>query len=104
MEDIPDKPAGTPASEAEARLDEIKQALFRGRKIEAIRFYRDSLGGDLASVKEAVEKLETRLRQEEPDSFKAPAAGSGCGTAVLAAGVLLTGAVATWLLHGPAGS
>lgn len=54
----------------------IKEALFRGQKIQAIKLYRKSTASGLAEAKNAVEKLEAELRSQFPEKFIAkPAAG-----------------------------
>lgn len=40
---------------------EIEAAIRSGRKIDAIRMYRETYGTDLKSAKEAVEALQSRL-------------------------------------------
>lgn len=74
----------SPAPEAGV-LSPIAALLFAGRKIDAIKLYREQVkpGAGLKESKEAVEKLETGLRAQHPEKFTAPAQKSGC-TAVLA--------------------
>ncbi len=62
----------------EDKLERIKQSLFQGRKIEAIKLYRKGTGRGLKEAKEAVEKLETELRAASPEKFTAPTGGKGC--------------------------
>ncbi|HYN80491.1 MAG TPA: hypothetical protein VES88_03245 [Gemmatimonadaceae bacterium] len=50
--------AGTEVAEVDA---EIEAAIRSGRKIDAIRLYRETYGTDLKSAKEAVEALQSRL-------------------------------------------
>jgi hypothetical protein len=59
----------------EEPLTRIKEALFQGRKIEAIRVYRECTGTGLGEAKPAVERLEAELRAAEPDKFAGPAGG-----------------------------
>jgi ribosomal protein L7/L12 len=47
----------------------VKEAIFRGRKIEAIKRYREQTGCGLKESKEAVERLEAELRVSSPESF-----------------------------------
>ena len=56
----------------EEPMTQIKEALFRGRKIDAIRQYRESTGAGLAEAKAAVEQMEAELRTAEPDRFGGP--------------------------------
>ncbi len=53
----------------EEMLALIKDSLFRGRKIDAIKFYRDCTGAGLADAKAAVERLEAELRAVSPEKF-----------------------------------
>lgn len=73
----------SPAPEAGA-LSPVADLLFAGRKIDAIKLYRERVqpGAGLKESKEAVEKLEAGLRTQHPEKFTAHAK-SGC-TAVLA--------------------
>ena len=57
----------------------VKEALFRGHKIEAIKLYREGVADcGLAEAKTAVEKMETELRSTAPEKFTAPVSGGGC--------------------------
>lgn len=76
----------------------IQDALFRGRKIEAIKLYRESRSVGLAEAKSEVDKLEARLRQESPDRFQAAPAGKGCLGITVGVVLLVAGAtVLLWL-------
>jgi hypothetical protein len=50
-------------------MEKIKEAIFRGSKIEAIHLYRESTGSNLLEAKTAVEQLEVELRAAEPNRF-----------------------------------
>ena len=65
-------------------LSPLAELLFAGRKIDAIKLYREQVkpGAGLKESKEAVERLEAGLRAQHPEKFSAKAK-SGCG-AVLA--------------------
>ena len=78
-------------SEDETRA--ITDCLLAGRKIEAIKIYREATGVGLKEAKEAIDALAASLREKYPDRF--PAAKAGCG-AMIAAGlfVLAFGGVA----------
>ncbi|MDP9176071.1 MAG: hypothetical protein M3O61_00155 [Gemmatimonadota bacterium] len=52
---------GSAGSEAAPVDVEIEAAIRAGRKIDAIRLYRETYGTDLKSAKEAVEALQSRL-------------------------------------------
>jgi hypothetical protein len=64
-------PSGPPigASIPEESMAQIKEAIFQGRKIEAIRLYRECTGTGLGEAKPAVDRLEAELRAAEPDKF-----------------------------------
>ena len=80
--------------------EELKQRLskpiFAGRKIEAIKIYREQMNVGLKDAKEAVEALSQELRLEFPEQFNA-SEKSGCGSAavfliaVVSFGILATG-------------
>ena len=53
-------------------MDQVNEALFRGRKIDAIRLYRQATGADLKQSKDFVQALEARLRAQMPERFIAP--------------------------------
>lgn len=69
------------------RAELIKDALFIGRKLAAIKLYQQQTGLDLATAKEAIEKLETELRLSSPERFSPPKA-SGCFSIVVAIGLI----------------
>jgi hypothetical protein len=64
--------------------EEIKAALFHGRKIDAIKLYRQVSGQGLKEAKDFVETLEEELRVSDPTRFVAGPRGKGCGVGVLA--------------------
>jgi hypothetical protein len=64
-----------PEPDAEA----IRQSIFAGRKIEAIKRLRESTNLDLAEAKTMVEQLEGELRKSSPEKFTAKP-GNGCST------------------------
>lgn len=75
------------------QLEQVKQAILAGRKIEAIKLHREATGLGLKESKEAVEQLETELRRTTPDRFSQAPVKSGCFPALLF-GVGF--AIATW--------
>jgi hypothetical protein len=81
-----DKPI--PEADAEA----IRQSIFAGHKIEAIRRLRASTDMDLHGAKKMVEQLEQELRSTSPEKFTATA-GKGCSTtAAILIGIVVIGA------------
>jgi len=65
----------------EAQAAQIREFVFAGRKIQAIKLLRESTGLQLVDAKTVVEKLEAELRQTSPEKFTARK--SGCGTGVV---------------------
>ena len=53
-------------------LQRIRDALFQGRKIEAIKIYRGATLTGLAEAKSAVEQYEVELRISTPQTFQKP--------------------------------
>ncbi len=62
--------------------DELMAELFAGRKIAAIKIYREVTGLGLAEAKDFVDTLETRLREEVPEKFTSPKS-AGCSSVIL---------------------
>jgi hypothetical protein len=60
--------------------DAITASLYAGRKIEAIKRYRQVTGKGLKESKDFIEALEARLREQSPEPFQGP---SGCGAGVV---------------------
>lgn len=56
---------------------EIESHLFAGRKIQAIKLFREHTGEGLKDAKEVLEEHEAKLRDEFPDKFEHEE-GSGC--------------------------
>ena len=65
----------------EQQRAEILDAIKAGRKIEAIKLYRDATGAGLKEAKEFIEELTAQLLEEDPNAIQS--SGSGCATAVL---------------------
>jgi hypothetical protein len=53
-------------------MDQVNEALFRGRLIDAIRIYRQATGSGLKEAKDFVQTLEARLRAQMPERFTGP--------------------------------
>jgi len=84
------KPAPAPLAQNPA----INEAVFAGKKIQAIKLYREQTHTGLAEAKRAVEEIEKQLRLSAPGLFTAPAS-KGCLVSLVA--FTLTGA-ALWKL------
>ena len=83
---------------SDQQVREVTDHLLAGRKIAAVKVYREATGVGLKEAKESVEALEASLREKHPDKF--PAAKAGCG-AMIAIGLFATalaGVAGGWLL------
>lgn len=69
----------------EETKQQIAEAIFTERKIEAIKLYREATGQGLAEAKEFIEKLTDELREKSPEKFKPLTSdtAAGCGSAAL---------------------
>ena len=94
LETSPDAPL-SPGPETGA-LSPLADLLFAGRKIDAIKLYREQVkpGAGLAEAKESVEQLEAGLRAQHPEKFTAKAK-SGCATVLAVLAVLVV--VLVWV-------
>jgi hypothetical protein len=81
----------------QATHEAIKEALFAGQKILAIKLYREMNKVGLADAKTAVEKLEVELRAASPERFTAAPRAGGCFGAIAVIGLL--GAALGKVLH-----
>ncbi len=57
---------------------EIADHVFAGRKIAAIKLYREHSGQGLKESKDFVEALEAELRAKDPGKFAPVTPGKGC--------------------------
>lgn len=80
------------AGELEGAVAPVVELLFAGKKIPAIKLYREQVkpGTGLAEAKEAVERLEAGLRAQHPEKFTASAQKSGCAAALFGAVAIFT--------------
>lgn len=83
-------------------IQQIANEIFSGRKIQAIKLYREHSGTDLKAAKDFVESMEAELRAKQPGKFTAPPAGKGClgMLAVLGVGALAVAAALARVLRG----
>ncbi len=80
-----------PAPMSPELTKQITDTIYAGRKIEAIKLYREHSGQGLKESKDFIDALERELREKEPTKFTAPPPGKGClGAAIL----LVTGTLA----------
>lgn len=79
------KPA-VPTSE----MDKILEAIYRHRKLEAVKLYRQWKSCSLLEAKEFVEQLTERLKVESPDKFSANSKPVGCFGVLLMLIVVVT--------------
>lgn len=77
----------------EEKLTPIRDALYRGELIAAIKLHRDATGSGLKEAKEAVEKLDAELRASSPDKFTSLPRRAGCFAMIVVLGVLSLGAI-----------
>ncbi len=84
----------SPISDEE--MEQVRAAIFAGRKIEAIKLYREASGAGLKDAKDFVEALEDELRKAAPERFTAPPSKSGCGLGMVFLGGLVGMLAWTW--------
>lgn len=80
---------------SDADYERIKDLIFSGNKIGAIKAYRQTMGVDLANAKTGVEELTAELRESTPERFQEPT-GKGCARVTLF--VVAFACLASWLL------
>lgn len=78
-------------------MEEISEAILAGRKIEAIKRYREATGEGLKDAKDVIDGIEASLAKEHPDWIKPK--GSGCA-AMLALGALASLAIYAFVSGG----
>jgi ribosomal protein L7/L12 len=79
----------------------INAEIFGGRKIEALKLYREATGCQLIDAKQAVEDIEKDLRQQQPENFAREATKSGCLGVMACCALFVGGAVMAtiYILH-----
>ena len=85
-----------PSQLPDEKIEAIRDALFRGNKIQAIKHYREATCLGLAESKAFIDALELRLKQQEPEQFAAAAKKAGCIGVIGIVGA--TTALARWWL------
>jgi hypothetical protein len=59
-------------------LSSIREALYEGQKIQAVKLHREATGSSLREAKNAIEALELELRATTPERFLAKPSSPGC--------------------------
>jgi hypothetical protein len=77
----------------EQKQQEIEAAVLGGKKLEAIKLYREASGLGLKEAKDWVEELERQLRFKQPEKFSALPKKAGCFGMVMATAVALSATV-----------
>ena len=73
-------------------MDEINAEIFAGRKIGAIKLYREATGEGLKESKDFIEALSIRLHEESSEKFQVEPGKGGCAGVLLFVAVILGGA------------
>lgn len=69
--------------------ERISESILAGRKIDAIKAYREATGEGLAEAKRAIEEITASLAQDHPELAAKPAAG--CASVIVFSTVLAYG-------------
>jgi len=69
----------------EEQIADISNALAGGRKIEAIKIYRDATGEGLKEAKDFIEALIPKLKEQDPEKYATLSDGKGGGCASVVA-------------------
>lgn len=67
----------------EEQIEQIADALAAGRKIEAIKIYREATGKGLAEAKEFIDALVPKLQEQDPERFAKLSQRGGCASVIL---------------------
>lgn len=76
------------------KLEQLRDAIFARRKIEAIKLYREFSGSDLVDAKNYIEKLTSELETQHPEKFAPKPKGCSVAAVVLLLGFILLALVA----------
>jgi ribosomal protein L7/L12 len=72
----------------------IASALAEGRKIEAIKIYREATGKGLKEAKDFIDALVPELKSKDPEKYAKLSAGKGCAPVI----VLGLGVMGAWVM------
>jgi len=76
--------------------DEITSLIYEGKKIQAIKVYRNATFKGLKESKDYVDQLSMELYEKYPERFtEKPSKSAGCGTAIFFLGLI---GLALWFL------
>lgn len=81
------------------QIEQISDLLAGGRKIEAIKLYREATGKGLREAKDFIEKLVPRLKEQDPEKFENVSSGFGCASVVIFSIIGTLGTTVIWLLQ-----
>ncbi len=84
---------------SQQEIEAISDALASGRKIEAIKIYREATGKGLKEAKEFIEELIQKLEEHDPERFAKLSQSGGCSSMVMLSIVLGCLSV-VWFLTG----
>jgi hypothetical protein len=85
------RPSESSGSLSDDLMDEILDAVHAGRKLEAVKLYKEATGSSLADSKQAIENLTRELESAQPGSVVQE---KGCLATMLILIMLLGGALA----------
>ncbi|MBN1673479.1 MAG: ribosomal protein L7/L12 [Kiritimatiellae bacterium] len=77
------------------QIQQIGSALADGRKIEAIKIYREATGKGLKEAKEFIDELVPRLQEQDPERYGNLTVSRGTGCAGV---ILFGGGSAAWAM------
>jgi len=79
---VPDQPT-------DEQVKEIAEALAAGRRIDAIKLYREATGKSLLEAKKFIGALADEMAEKDPERFAGLAQKKGCGSAAVVVAVAL---------------
>lgn len=69
---------------SQEQINSIADALAAGRKLDAIKIYREATGKGLKDAKDFIDALVPRLKEQDPQKYaNLSAQGAGCSSAIL---------------------
>ena len=78
------------ANLTEEQWKPIDAEIFTGRKIRAIKLYREVTGAGLKDAKDVIDERDAALRNSLPSSFQTPARTGCLGVILLAVGLFVS--------------